>query len=180
MRGRLVWVRGGMGGSLHPLFLLPAPFPPCIPMSPPHLLLTPPPQYSPAPCFTSPQPKTTSGLQSTNSPYPQKNRGTRGPQCCALLKRNWGSGGSQCCAPLKTWGLWGVPHALPLHPISPSGLGRIGQSHPGAPVPPVPRAAPSHSKQPLCALSPPRCSWSLGPPRPPRSSVVLCCSFRCL
>lgn len=121
---------GGHGGLLAPSFPPPSPFPSLHPHVPPTSPFNP--STTIFPC-TSPQPKTTSGLQSTNNPYPPKNRGIRGPQCCALLKRKWGSGGSQCCAPLKTWGLWGVPHALPPHPISPSGLGRIGQSHPGAP-----------------------------------------------
>lgn len=152
---------------------------PASPCPPPPPLLMPPPQYSPAPHFTSPQPKTTSGLQSTNSPYPPKKSGYKGsPVLCPPQKKS-GFRGVPVLCPLKTWSLWGSPMLCPPNPISPSGLGRIGQSHPGAP--PGPQAAPSHSKQPLCALSPPRCSSSVfGAPRPPRSSVVLCCSFRCL
>lgn len=146
---------------------------PASPCPPPPPLLMPPPQYSPAPHFTSPQPKTTSGLQSTNSPYPPKNRGTRGPQCCALLKRNRGSGGSQCCAPSKPGVCGGPPCSAPPTRSAPqgwAGLVRATQEPPPAPRQPPPIPSSPYVLCPLLGVAP----RSLGPPGPP--VALSCCA----
>lgn len=179
MRGRLVWVRGGRGRLLAPSFPPPSPFPSLHPHVPPPSPFDASTTIFPCTPFYLPPAQNHQRFAKHKQPLPPKKSGYKGSPVLRPPQKKSGFRGVPVLCPLKTWSLWGSPMLCPPNPISPSGLGRIGQSHPGAP--PGPQAAPSHSKQPLCALSPPRCSSSVfGAPRPPRSSVVLCCSFRCL
>lgn len=167
----------GAGGLPASSFPPPSPFPlPASPFNPSTTTLPctpfylPPAQKPPAVCKaqTAPTPKQI-GLQGVPSAVPSsKEIGVQGGPS-AVSPPNLGFGG-------------GVSHAL-LPPAPSAPQGRAGsvraKREPQSPLHPQgsPLPFPS-SPRVLCPLLGVAGPW--GPPRPPCSSVVPCCSFRCL
>lgn len=163
----------GCGGLPAPSFPPPSPFPSLHP----HVPSTSTTIFPCTPFYLSPA-QNHQRFVKHKQPLPPKKLGSQGSQCCALLKTNRGSGGVPVLCPLQTWGFGGVPHALPPLPNQSHRAGSVratGSSPLPSPGQPPPIPSSPHVLCPLLGVAGP---W--GPPWPPCSSVVLCCSFRCL
>lgn len=129
------------------------------------------------PLLPLPSPKPPAVCKAQTAPTPKKTGVPGVPVLCPPQNKS-GFRGVPVLCPLQTWGFGGVPHALPPLPNQSHRAGSVratGSSPLPSPGQPPPIPSSPHVLCPLLGVAGP---W--GPPWPPCSSVVLCCSFRCL